>query len=56
VAIKRDKVEGVFNHDLPLPSELRPQDFELAIQYLYDLFFDLNGTLQEKGLADLRTF
>jgi hypothetical protein len=53
VAIKRNKVEGVFNPDLPLPFELRPQDFELAIQDLYDLFFDLNGTLQAKGLGRL---
>jgi hypothetical protein len=51
VAFRRNKVEGVFNPDLPLPYELRPQDFELAIQDLYDLFFDINGTLLQKGLG-----
>jgi hypothetical protein len=53
VAFRRNKVEGVFNPDLPLPYELRPQDFELAIQDLYDLFFDINGTLLQKGLGRL---
>ncbi len=49
----RNKVEGSFNPDLPLPYELRPQDFELAMQDLYDLFFDLNSTLLQKGLGRL---
>jgi hypothetical protein len=53
VAFRRNKVEGVFNPDLPLPYELRPQDFELAIQDLYDLFFDINGILLQKGLGRL---
>jgi hypothetical protein len=53
VAFRRNKVEGVFNPDLPLPCELRPQDFELAIQDLYDLFFDINGILLQKGLGRL---
>jgi hypothetical protein len=56
VALRRNKVEGVFNPDLALPYELRPQDFELAMQDLYDLFFDINGTLLQKGLGGLRTF
>jgi hypothetical protein len=53
VALRRNKVEGVFNPDLALPYELRPQDFELAMQDLYDLFFDINGTLLQKGLGRL---
>ena len=53
MAFRRNKVEGVFNPDLPLPYELRPQDFELAIQDLYDLFFDINGILLQKGLGRL---
>jgi hypothetical protein len=53
VALRRNRVQGVFNPDLLLPFELRPQDFELAIQDLYDLFFDINGTLLQKGLGRL---
>lgn len=53
MAIIRNKVEGVFNRDLQLPYELRFQDFELAIQDLYDLFFDVNSTLLQKGLGRL---
>jgi hypothetical protein len=53
VALRRNKVEGEFNSALALPYELRPQDFELAMQDLYDLFFDINGTLLQKGLGRL---
>ena len=53
MAISRNKCGGVFNPDLPLPYELRPQDFELALQDVYDLFFDVNSTLLDKGLGRL---
>jgi hypothetical protein len=53
VAIRRNKLDGTFNPDLTLPYELRLQDFELAMQDLYDLFFDVNGTLLQKGLGRL---
>ena len=53
MAIKRNKVEGEFNPALQLPYEIRLQDFELAIQDLYDLFFDINSTLLQKGLGRL---
>jgi hypothetical protein len=33
-----------------LPFELRLKDFELAIQDIYDFFFDVNSALIQKGL------
>jgi hypothetical protein len=32
-----------------LPFELRPDDFRLAMQDVYDFFFDVNTGLVEKG-------
>jgi hypothetical protein len=51
--IERNRVEGLFNSDLRLPFELRTQDFALAIQDIYDFFFDVNQTLLGKGLGRL---
>lgn len=42
-----------FNHDLPLPYELRLQDFSAAMQDAYDFFFDVNTQLMRKGLGRL---
>ena len=39
-----------FNGDLKLPYELRLKDFELAMQDVYDFFFDVNNSLWKKGL------
>ena len=39
-----------FNADLTLPFELRLKDFELAMQDVYDFFFDVNNALTERGL------
>ncbi len=39
-----------FNLDAILPYELRVKDFELAMQDVYDLFFDVNTNLVAKGL------
>ena len=39
-----------FNTALDLPYELRLKDFELAMQDVYDFFFDVNTNLQVKGL------
>lgn len=39
-----------FNHELELPFELRIQDFELAVQDVYDFFYDVNTNLTGKGL------
>ena len=51
--IRRNKVDGAFNPDLSLPFELRPEDFGLAMQDIYDFFFDVNNTLLAKGLGQL---
>ncbi|MGH7784514.1 MAG: hypothetical protein ACREO5_11815, partial [Candidatus Binatia bacterium] len=42
-----------FNPDVSLPFELRIQDFELAMQDVYDFFFDVNSHLLGKGLQRL---
>jgi hypothetical protein len=45
-----------FNSSARLPYELRLQDFEIAMQDVYDLFFDVNFGLLEKGLERLDDF
>lgn len=45
-----------FNQSAFLPYELRLQDFEIAMQDVYDLFFDLNSGLIAKGLERLDDF
>lgn len=42
-----------FNPDLDLPYELRIADFQLAMQDVYDFFFDVNTLLARKGLQRL---
>jgi hypothetical protein len=42
-----------FNAQAALPYELRLKDFELAIQDVYDFFFDVNKLLLSKGLHRL---
>jgi len=44
---------GKFNENAHLPYELRLQDFEIAIQDVYDFFFDVNSFLLKKGLQRL---
>lgn len=39
-----------FNSETELPYELRLKDFELAMQDVYDFFFDVNSSLSRKGL------
>lgn len=41
---------GEFNIALQLPYELRLLDFQAAMQDVYDLFYDINGMLLERGL------
>jgi hypothetical protein len=41
------------NHVLALPFNLRLHDFHLAMQDVYDFFFDVNRLLEEKGLERL---
>ncbi len=42
-----------FNKAAQLPYELRLQDFEMAMQDVYDFFFDVNSYLAKKGLQRL---
>jgi hypothetical protein len=42
-----------FNQDLELPFQLRLKDFEMAMQDVYDFFFDVNNLLLSKGLSRL---
>ena len=45
-----------FNQRANLPFQLRLEDFELAMQDVYDLFYDVNTGLLEKGLERLDDF
>lgn len=49
---KRDN----FNQQAKLPFQLRLEDFEIAMQDVYDLFYDVNSGLLEKGLERLDDF
>lgn len=52
--VSRNQVrDDCFNRALILPFELRIEDFKLAMQDVYDFFFDVNEHLVEKGLARL---
>jgi len=42
-----------FNPSPELPYELRHADFELAMQDVYDLLFDINTALISRGLRRL---
>lgn len=55
--IQRNNVDDTkFNKAAKLPFELRLKDFELAIQDVYDFFFDVNTGLVNKGLERLDDF
>lgn len=45
-----------FNQQAQLPFQLRLEDFEIAMQDVYDLFYDVNSGLLEKGLERLDDF
>lgn len=52
--LKRNTVNPEkFNSTPSLPFELRLKDFELALQDIYDFFFDVNTQLLTKGLDRL---
>ncbi len=54
MAILRNAVDSTkFNNVARLPYELRLRDFEMAMQDVYDFFFDVNSNLAEKGLRRL---
>ena len=42
-----------FNQGIALPYELRLQDFQMAMQDVYDFFYDVNSYLTGKGLQRL---
>lgn len=42
-----------FNPELVLPYELRVDDFRLAMQDVYDFFYDVNSQLLQRGLPRL---
>jgi len=52
--ISRNTVDTTkFNKNAVLPYELRIQDFQLALQDVYDFFYDVNSHLSGKGLQRL---
>jgi hypothetical protein len=52
--IERNVVDpGRFNDAARLPFQLRLRDFEMAMQDIYDFFFDVNQGLVDRGLARL---
>lgn len=52
--IERSKIDrGLFNDKAELPFQLRLRDFEVAMEDIYDFFFDVNSELQKKGLQRL---
>ena len=54
MTLQRNSVEsGKFNGNAYLPFELRLKDFEMAMQDVYDFFYDVNSSLSGKGLQRL---
>ena len=51
--VRNEVTSTAFNRNLELPFLLRLQDFELAMQDVYDFFFDVNTALRAKGLQRL---
>ena len=51
---KRQVVDqSAFNSAIALPFQLRLKDFEIAMQDVYDFFFDVNSLFKSKGLPRL---
>jgi hypothetical protein len=50
---KEEPNASKFNQRATLPYQLRIKDFELAMQDVYDFFFDVNTYLLDKGLKRL---
>ena len=54
MSIERNLVDvSKFNCTVALPYELRREDFQLAMQDVYDFFFDVNTGLVDRGLERL---
>src|SRR5205823_13450480 len=55
-AVRNRPKRACFNANPNLPFQLRVEDFEIAMQDVYDLFYDVNTGLLEKGLERLDDF
>ena len=54
MSIERQRpIPEAFNSAAILPFELRLEDFSLAMQDVYDFFYDVNSFLINKGLERL---
>lgn len=54
MSITKNKVDlSKFNHEAIYPFQLRSQDFQMAMQDVYDFFYDVNSNLTLKGLQRL---
>ena len=54
MTIERNEVDpNSFNPEADLPYELRLEDFEMAMQDVYDFFYDVNAHLAGRGLQRL---
>jgi hypothetical protein len=51
--IRNELNPHAFNEHAELPFELRLEDFRMAVQDVYDFFFDVNTALLSKGLQRL---
>lgn len=55
--LRRNRVDReLLNSSAILPFQLRLEDFELAMQDVYDFFFDVNKGLTDRGLQRLDDF
>ena len=54
MSLRRNQINPqFFNREATLPFELRLKDFDLAMQDIYDFFYDINRGLVERGLLRL---
>lgn len=54
MSLRRNQINpDFFNREATLPFELRLKDFDMAMQDIYDFFYDINRGLVERGLLRL---
>lgn len=54
MTVRRNEVDqSKSNRGIALPFQLRLDDFAMAMQDVYDFFYDVNGRLLERGLERL---
>ena len=53
MSIEKQEVTGRFNPDSQLPYSLRHVDFQATMEDVYDLFYDVNTLLVERGFKRL---